>query len=227
MNASNASPSRASPSRRRAWTRTRIKICGITRPEDATTAAELGVDAIGLVFHAASPRAIDIDRAASIVEALPPFVAAVALFVDPPPSLVRNVLESLRIDLLQFHGEESPEFCRGFGRPYVKAVRMRSGTNPAAAAERYREAQALLLDAYDERVAGGTGRKFDWTVLPTELSPPVILAGGLNAGNVTQAIGILHPYGVDVSSGVESSPGIKDPEKMRAFVESVREGDQQ
>jgi phosphoribosylanthranilate isomerase len=206
--------------------RTRIKICGITRPGDAIEAAMLGADAIGLVFHAPSPRAVDVDRAAAIVDALPPFVAAVALFVDPTPEAVRDLLDHVRVDLLQFHGAEKPELCRAFGLPYIKAIHVRAGVDPGAEAEHYGDAKALLFDAHDERLAGGTGRTFRWAALPRDLPLPVILAGGLNAENVAEAIGIVRPYGVDVSTGVESSPGIKDRAKMHAFVRSVRGADE-
>jgi len=205
--------------------RTRIKICGITRPGDAVEAAAAGADAIGLVFHASSPRRIDVERAGSIVSELPPFVGAVALFVDPAPSAVREVLDNVRIDLLQFHGAEKPEFCRGFGVPYIKAVRMRAGVAVSAEAERYDDARALLLDSYDERVAGGSGRPFRWDALPANLALPVILAGGLDPANVAEAVHIVRPYGVDVSSGVESSPGIKDAAKIRAFVAAAHAAD--
>jgi phosphoribosylanthranilate isomerase len=202
--------------------RTRIKICGITRPGDAAEAASAGADAIGLVFHASSPRRIDVERAGAIVLELPPFVSAVALFVDPAPAAVREVLDNVRIDLLQFHGAEGPEFCRGFGVPYIKAVRMRSGVSISAEAERYEDARALLLDTYDERVAGGSGRPFRWDALPADLGVPIILAGGLDPANVAEAVRMVRPYGVDVSSGVESAPGIKDAAKIRAFVNAVR-----
>lgn len=205
--------------------RTRIKICGITRPDDALAAARHGADAIGLVFHPPSPRRVDVARAAAIVEALPPFCDAVALFVDPTPTAVRDVLEAMRIDLLQFHGDESPEFCRGFGVPYMKAVRMRPGVDLTAEAARYRDAAALLLDAWHEALAGGTGTSFAWQGLPAGLEAPAMLAGGLHADNVAEAIRIVRPYGVDVSSGVESAPGIKDAVRIGAFVRAVMSSD--
>lgn len=205
--------------------RTRIKICGITRPDDALAAARHGADAIGLVFHPPSPRRVDVVRAAAIVEALPPFCDAVALFVDPTPTAVRDVLEAMRIDLLQFHGDESPEFCRGFGVPYMKAVRVRPGVDLTAQAGRYRDAAALLLDAWHETLAGGTGTSFAWQGLPAGLGAPVMLAGGLHADNVAEAIRIVRPYGVDVSSGVESAPGIKDAVRIGAFVRAVMSSD--
>lgn len=205
--------------------RTRIKICGITRPEDAEIAARLGVDAIGLVFHDPSPRVIDESRAARIVAALPPFVHAVALFVDAPAERIRGVIEHLRIDLLQFHGDEAPDYCRGFGLPYIKAIRMRPGVDLKAQAQRYGDAAALLLDTYRKGVPGGTGATFAWQSLPPDLGIPVMLAGGLDPDNVAAAIRIVRPYGVDVSGGVESSGGIKDESRMRAFVKGVARAD--
>lgn len=205
--------------------RTRIKICGITRPEDANTAALLGADAIGLVFHDPSPRRIDAQQAARVIAALPPFVHAVALFVGAPAERIRRVTGDMRIDLLQFHGEESPEYCRGFGLPYIKAIRMRPGTDLGAQARRYDDAAALLLDTWRKGVPGGTGEVFAWQALPADLAVPVILAGGLKADNVAEAIRIVRPYGVDVSGGVESSGGIKDRIKLQAFVAAVTRAD--
>lgn len=205
--------------------RTRIKICGITRPEDAQAAASLGVDAIGLVFHEDSPRSVDIARAAAIAEALPPFVDAVALFVDAGPAAVRDVLATVRIDVLQFHGEEAPEYCRAFGLPYIKAVRMREGVDLEAAGHRYADACALLLDAWSPGAPGGTGTSFPWRALPAGLRLPVMLAGGLHAANVAEAMSIMRPYGVDVSSGVEASGGIKDRARMREFARAVMRAD--
>jgi phosphoribosylanthranilate isomerase len=204
--------------------RTRIKICGITRVDDALAAARLGVDAIGLVFHEPSPRRVDVRTAARIIESLPPFCDAVALFVDPPAARVREVLDAMRVSLLQFHGNEPAEFCGSFGVPYMKAVRMKPDTDIAAVAARYEDAAALLLDAWHPELPGGTGRSFAWRELPP-LHCPVVLAGGLDASNVGQAIGIMHPYGVDVSSGVEAAPGVKDAGRMTAFVRAVRLSD--
>ncbi|MDX9741758.1 MAG: phosphoribosylanthranilate isomerase [Gammaproteobacteria bacterium] len=205
--------------------RTRIKICGITRVDDALAAARLGVDAIGLVFHERSPRRVDARTAAELIEALPPFCDAVALFVDPPASRVREVLESMRVSLLQFHGDEPAEFCRAFGVPYMKAVRMRPDTDLEQVAARYEDAAALLLDAWHPELPGGTGSSFAWQALPPGLRCPVMLAGGLHADNVGQAIGIMRPYGVDVSSGVEAAPGVKDAGRMAGFVRAVRLSD--
>lgn len=203
--------------------RTRIKICGITRPEDAEIAANLGADAIGLVFHDPSPRRIEVAQAARVVAALPPFVAAVALFVDAPADRIRRVLDHARIDLIQFHGAEPPETCRGFGCPYIKAIRMRPDIDLTAEARRYHDAAALLIDTYVKGVPGGTGEAFDWRPLPPDLGLPVMLAGGLRPDNVAAAIRIVRPYGVDVSGGVEASGGIKDGAKLQAFFAAVAE----
>lgn len=180
-----------------------------------------GCDAIGLVFYAKSPRYVDLAEAARIVEALPPFVAAVGLFVDAERSEVERVLNSVRLDLLQFHGDETPEYCAGFARPYIKAVRVRPGINLVEYAAEFDSAKALLLDAYQEGVAGGTGLQFDWDLIPANLAKPVILAGGLNASNVAGAIERVHPYAVDVSGGVEREKGIKDADKIAAFLQEV------
>lgn len=201
--------------------RTRVKICGITRVEDALAAAELGCDAIGLVFYDKSPRHVSLDRATEIVAALPPFVSAVGLFVDASAETVRAVLDRVRLDLLQFHGDESPAYCNQFSMPYLKAVRVRPGTNLLQYAADFAGARALLLDTYSEGVPGGTGQTFDWSLIPAAIPKPIILAGGLNAGNVTDAVRRVLPYGVDVSGGVEQSKGIKDAAKMAAFMRGV------
>ncbi|MBI3772137.1 MAG: phosphoribosylanthranilate isomerase [Gammaproteobacteria bacterium] len=202
--------------------RTRIKICGITRPEDGLAAARAGADAIGLVFYAPSPRAIDIARAQAIVAALPPFVTVVALFVDPTEAEVETVLQNVAVDVLQFHGNEAPEFCVRFSRPYLKALRMREGIDLATEATRYASAQGLLLDAYKEGVAGGTGERFDWVRVPRNLTLPIILAGGLTPVNVAAAIQQARPYAIDVSGGVEAAKGIKDAAKMAALMGEVK-----
>jgi len=201
--------------------RTRIKICGITRPEDGQAAAAAGADAVGLVFVAASRRCVDLERARAVVAALPPFVTPVALFVDPEPEAARAVLAALPTAVPQFHGDEPPELCRAFGRPYLKAVPMGGGVDPAAYAARYADASGLLLDAHPAGGLGGRGETFDWGAIPP-LDRPLILAGGLDADNVLEAVRRVRPYGVDVSSGVESAPGIKDPRRMAAFVAAVR-----
>lgn len=204
---------------------TRIKVCGITRVSDAVAAAACGVDAIGLVFHPPSPRAVDVQQAATIVRALPPLLTVVALFVDAPVATVEEVLEQVPVGLLQFHGDESPAYCEGFGRPYLKALRMRPGLDIAAAVEPWAGTAGVLLDSYRPGVPGGTGEAFDWGRVPAALSRPVVLAGGLGPGNVGEAIARLRPAAVDVSGGVESSPGIKDPQQLARFVAAVLQAD--
>jgi len=201
---------------------TRVKICGITRSEDALICAQAGADAIGLVFYPPSPRCVEALQAAAVVRALPPFVASVGLFVNPTAEQVETVLGELRLDLLQFHGDETPEFCAGFGVPYLKAVRVKAGIDLVQYAFRYRQAKGLLLDAYVDGTPGGTGQSFDWNLIPAELPLPVILSGGLEAGNVTAAIRQVKPWAVDVSSGVEASKGIKSEAKIAAFMQGVR-----
>jgi phosphoribosylanthranilate isomerase len=198
--------------------RTRVKICGITRIEDALYAANLGADAIGLVFYAPSPRAVHIAQAREIVQALPPFVSTVGLFVNAEVAEIQETLQAVPLDLLQFHGEESPAYCAQFNRPYIKAIRMQTSTDLEKLAQEYATAQALLLDTYVAGVQGGTGIAFDWRQVPREFSKPLILAGGLNPENVQAAISQVRPYAVDVSGGVEASKGIKDPEKLIAFM---------
>jgi phosphoribosylanthranilate isomerase len=205
--------------------RTRAKICGITRVEDALAAVANGADAIGLVFFAGSPRHVSVESAAEIVASLPPFVDAVGLFVDAEPAEVRSVMQRVRLDLLQFHGDETPAYCQAFDFPYIKAARVRPGLNLLQYASDFASARALLLDAYQEGVAGGTGRIFDWDLIPANLLKPVILAGGLDAGNVAEAIRRVRPYGVDVSGGVEREKGIKDAAKIAAFMRGVSDGD--
>ncbi|TSA49891.1 MAG: phosphoribosylanthranilate isomerase [Nitrosomonadales bacterium] len=205
--------------------RTRTKICGITRLEDMQAAVACGADAIGLVFHAKSPRHVTVEQAAMIAAGLPPFVSAVGLFVDAAADDVRAVLRETRLDLLQFHGDESPAYCRQFGVPYLKAVRVRPGLNLIQYAAQFDDAAGLLLDAFQEGMAGGTGQTFDWGLIPRGLLQPVILAGGLNAGNVAAAIHQVRPYAVDVSGGVEREKGIKDADKIAAFMRGVRDGE--
>lgn len=201
---------------------TRSKICGITREQDALLAARLGADAIGLVFFSDSPRHVSIARAAEIVAALPPFVTTVGLFVDPDEDEVRDVLAAVPLDMLQFHGTESAADCERYGRPWLKAIRMRDGIDLHACERDYRGARGLLLDTFHPAVAGGSGEVFDWAKVPAGLKTPIILAGGLGPDNVQAAIRQLRPWAVDVSSGVESGKGIKDPDKLRAFMEQVR-----
>jgi phosphoribosylanthranilate isomerase len=201
--------------------RTRVKICGFTQASDAVKAAQLGVDAVGLVFYPPSPRNIGIDQAIEIIKSLPAFVTVVALFVDEQEQHIRQVLENVSIDLLQFHGDESGDFCRVFGKPYIKAVRMRENVAIAALEKEYYDASGLLLDAYHPDAKGGTGSRFDWDLIPANCSLPIILAGGLDADNARQAIEKTRPYALDVSSGVEAGKGIKVAAKMQAFLKEV------
>jgi phosphoribosylanthranilate isomerase len=201
--------------------RTRIKICGITRAEDALAAALAGADAIGLVFYNPSPRAVTTAQARAIIRDLPPFVTTVGLFVDASAAEVNQVLEQVPLDLLQFHGNEPPEFCAGFGRPYLKAIRMRPGLDVAAEADRFGSASGILLDTYSDRQAGGSGETFDWNQVPAHLGKAMVLAGGLTISNVADAVRQLRPFAVDVSSGVEREKGIKDPDKINAFIQQV------
>jgi len=205
--------------------RTRVKICGIREPEHARIAAEAGADAIGFVFYGPSPRYVQAKEAAPIAAGLPPYVAAVGLFVDAPEADVRAVLERVPLDLLQFQGDESPDFCARFGRPFVRAVRMERGTDLLEYAGRFSAAKALLLDAHAPGIPGGTGRMFDWSEIPPGLPIPLILSGGLTADNVGRAVREVRPWAVDVSSGVESGRGVKDPRKIVEFIRSVRRED--
>jgi len=199
----------------------RIKICGITNPDDAISAAELGADAIGLVFYKNSPRFVELSTARKIISVLPPFITKVGLFVDLDEDSIRSVLEKVSLDLLQFHGNESAQICRSFAKPYMKAVRMHDDVDLSDISDKYPDAAALLLDAYVESVAGGSGQQFDWNRIPPGFRRPVVLAGGLNPDNVTQAIRQVKPYAVDVSTGVESDKGIKDSAKMADFIKAV------
>ena len=201
---------------------TRIKICGITRVEDALAAARSGADAIGLIFYERSPRYVSLAQAKQLAEALPPFVTVVGLFVNAKASFVREVLASVPLDMLQFHGDEPAEFCAQFAKPYLKAIRVKAGVDLLQCASDFRSAKGLLLDAHVEGIAGGTGATFDWALIPKQLPLPVILSGGLNVGNVVAAIKQVRPYAVDVSSGVEASKGIKDAAKIAAFINEVK-----
>lgn len=204
--------------------RIRVKICGFTRVEDALAAARLGVDAIGLVFYPLSPRAVEVEQARQIAQALPPFVTTVGLFVDAEPAAIEAVLRRVPLDLIQFHGAETPADCERFGRPYIKAIRMREGVDLQREAERFQTARGLLVDAYDPNRPGGTGQRCDWDRIPKDLPKPLILAGGLEPENVRAAIAQVQPWAVDVSSGVESAKGVKDYAKMAAFLREVRDG---
>ncbi|VEF01054.1 phosphoribosylanthranilate isomerase [Neisseria canis] len=200
----------------------RTKICGFTRPEDARAAAELGADAVGLVFFEGSKRHVSIEQAQQIVCVLPPFVSVVALFVNETEARIRQILAEVPIDMIQFHGDEPAEFCRLFDRPYLKAVRVRNADDIAVAAAAYPDARAVLFDAHIAGEYGGTGHSFDWKMLPAGLGGHWILSGGLNPENISRALRITGARAVDVSSGVESAPGIKSREKMAAFLEAVR-----
>ena len=202
--------------------RTRVKICGITRIEDANAAAQVGADAIGFVFDPKSPRHITPDQAQTIAHQLPPFVTVVGLFVNAAPDTIETVLSRVPLDLLQFHGNETPQQCRRYHRPYVKAIHMQSGVNLTEKARLYADAEGLLLDTQVADVAGGSGQVFDWSLVPAGLGKPIILAGGLTPENVAAAIQKVHPFAVDVSSGVEMAKGIKDAAKISAFIEAVR-----
>ena len=206
---------------------TRIKICGITREQDLHAVASSGADALGLVFYEKSARHVSVRQAADLVRAVPPFVTVVGLFVNPTVEYMHEVLAKVALDVLQFHGEESPEFCRQFSKPYLKAIRVKQGVDLLQCASRYASAQGLLLDAYVEGTQGGTGESFDWALIPRDLPLPVILSGGLHAGNVAAAIRQVRPYAVDVSSGVEAAKGIKDAAKVAAFINEVKQIDLQ
>lgn len=200
----------------------RSKICGITRLEDALAAVEAGADAIGFVFYAKSPRAVTAEQAQAIIAALPPFVTTVGLFVDMPRAELNALLAQVPLDLLQFHGDESPADCEGFSRPYIKALRVQAGDDVSAMIARYPAASGILLDTFVAGVPGGTGEAFDWSLVPKQPAKPIILAGGLTAENVRQAIEQVQPYAVDVSGGVEQSKGIKSAEKVHAFIKAVK-----
>jgi len=201
--------------------RTRVKICGITRVEDARVASEYGADAIGLVFYPGSPRRVSLEQAAHVARSLPAFVSCVALFVDPRPDDVREVLATVPIDCLQFHGDEAADFCEQFERPYIKAIRVDVGTAITQVAGRYGQARGILLDTYVKDIPGGTGQQFDWACIPADCPKPIILAGGLTPDNVAAAVRQTRPYAVDVSGGVEQDKGIKDPVKIRQFIAEV------
>jgi len=205
---------------------TRIKCCGMTRIEDAVLAAELGADAIGLIFTARSRRRVAIEQARAIARALPPMVTTVALFMDEDAVFVDEVIAAVQPDLLQFHGTERDDWCAQFGRPYLKAIAMGEGGEALSRLRAFPGAAGLVLDGHGLGEAGGSGKAFDWSLMPRDLAQPLILAGGLHAGNVAEAIRVARPWGVDVSSGIESAPGIKDAARMRAFIEAVRSAQQ-
>lgn len=205
--------------------RTRIKICGITNAKDAAAAIEAGADAIGLVFYDPSPRAVDIEQAKKIVANVPAFISVVALFVNPDVKLVQRVLNTVRIDLIQFHGDEENDFCSQFQRPFIKAIRVRQAQDVVASCLRFSNALAILLDSYKPGIPGGTGETFNWSLIPPNQIKPLILAGGLTPENVASAITEIHPFAVDVSGGVEHVKGIKDHEKINKFISEVYRGD--
>ena len=208
--------------------RVRVKVCGITRLEDALAAITHGADAIGLVFYEPSDRNVSISQAVAIANQIPAFVSVVGLFVNAEADFVQQVLSEVKLDLLQFHGDETPSYCEQYQRPYIKAIRVKPDTNLLQCAKDFSSAKGLLLDTYTKGVAGGTGHVFDWNLIPQQLInmqlgllPPVILAGGLTSANVAQAIAQVRPFAVDVSGGVESAKGIKDVAKMAAFMQQV------
>lgn len=208
--------------------RTRIKICGVTRVEDALCAARAGADAIGLVFYAASPRLVTLDQATMISSALPPFISTIALFVNAPRNEIDKTISHLRPSMLQFHGDETAPYCAQFGVPFLKAIRVGSGTTAADLleyVETFHEASALLLDTLSANVYGGSGESFDWKVVPNAMRSRIVLSGGLKADNVAEAIRMLRPWAVDVSSGVEIETGVKDHARIEKFIEEVQNAD--
>lgn len=204
--------------------RTRIKICGLTRAEDVLAAVEAGADAIGLVFYPPSPRFVAFERAAELAALVPPFVTTVGLFVNPDPAYVRQALAQVPLQLLQFHGDEPETLCAAFGRPWIKAARVRPGVDLVEFSASHPSASGLLLDAFVEGYGGG-GKVFDWSLIPERLGRSLILSGGLDPDNVAEAVRRVRPWAVDVSSGVESGKGIKDAARIAAFVAGVRNAD--
>ncbi|NMG64273.1 phosphoribosylanthranilate isomerase [Azoarcus indigens] len=204
--------------------RTRIKICGLTRPEDVRAAVNAGADAVGFVFYPPSPRNLSVKRAAELAAQLPPFVSAVGLFVNPVPTFINEVLSAVPLQLLQFHGEETNAECDRYRMPWIKAARMRPGVDLLEFALSYPGASGILLDAFVDGYGGG-GKTFDWSLIPAGLDRPIILSGGLAPENVQEAVRCVRPWAVDVSSGVEAAKGIKDADKIAAFVAGVRDAD--
>ena len=203
-------------------TQPRVKICGLRHADDAVFAAQAGVDAIGLVFYPPSPRAVDAATAVDIARALPPFVSCVGLFVDATAADIDHILSQVPLSLLQFHGQESPQFCEQFQLPWIKAVRMRENINLHQQRQSFSRAQGLLLDAYKPGVPGGTGDQFDWHRIPADIAADVVLAGGIHADNVQLAIQQVKPWAIDVSGGVESHKGVKDRAKIAAFMHQAK-----
>lgn len=206
-------------------TRTRVKICGITRQQDALEAIGAGADALGFVFYAPSPRAVLPTQVQAITAMLPPFVSKVGLFVNASAKEVREAIVTAGLDCLQFHGDESADYCAQFNLPYYKAIRVKPGVNLIQCELDFASATALLLDTYSEKAVGGTGEAFDWSVIPGGMQKPLVLAGGLNPENVTQAMHQVHPYALDVSGGVEAEKGIKSAQKIAAFMQQVMQCD--
>ena len=202
-------------------TRTRIKVCGITSPADAGCAITAGADAIGMVFYSKSPRHVSISSAREILASMPPFTSTVGLFVNSSQEDVSTVLADVPLDLLQFHGDEGESFCSSFNRPYIKAVRVKPETDLVQLCRQYSSARGILLDSYKKGIPGGTGETFDWGMIPANLPLPIVLAGGLDANNVAAAVSKVQPWAVDVSSGVEISPGKKDRQKIDQFIQAV------
>jgi phosphoribosylanthranilate isomerase len=200
----------------------RVKICGITRLQDLHAACEAGADALGFVFYEKSPRHVSIATATALVRELPPFVQSVGLFVNAEPAFIEAVLQAVPLDLLQFHGDESAADCMRYGRPYIKAVRVTPSTDLLKCAADFETARGLLLDAYVPGVPGGTGERFDWSLIPPDLPKPVILSGGLTPDNVAEAVQRVRPWAVDVSSGVEAAKGIKDPHHVAQFIAKAK-----
>lgn len=206
--------------------KTRVKICGITRVQDAEAAVEHGADAIGLVFYEPSPRHVTVEQATTLCRHLPPFVTSVALFVNATTDAIARVVDDVGVDLLQFHGDESADYCAAHRRPWIRAVRMRPDTDLTALRAEYGGARGLLLDAYRPGMPGGTGERFDWARVPAALGSQIVLAGGLDADNVGAAVRQVRPFAVDVSGGVEADKGIKDPNKIKRFIDEVRRAEQ-
>ncbi|AMQ27603.1 TPA: phosphoribosylanthranilate isomerase [Legionella pneumophila] len=201
--------------------RIRIKMCGMTRSEDIQCAIDLGVDAIGLIFYPKSARNVSLEKARIIVNNIPPFVDIVAVLVNPEQSFVQLIINEIPVQLLQFHGEESSEFCRQFNKPFIKAIHPKTAIQIQSAVDEFFDASAILLDTPSDKERGGTGLTFDWKIIPENLSKPYILAGGLNESNILEAITMCHPYAVDVCSGIEASPGVKDHLKMSRFIKAI------
>lgn len=205
--------------------RTRVKICGLTRVQDAIAAATLGVDAIGLVFYPPSPRNVSPERALKIIHALPAFIKVVGLFVDATVSKIQKTLDVVPIDCIQFHGDEAADACDIYNKPYLKAIKVKPGLDILACAKQYHNACAILLDTYHHNIKGGSGKQFDWDLIPSNCPLPIVLSGGLNIKNIKRAVCLVRPYAVDVSSGVELKRGIKDINKMTIFMQEIKTGD--